>query len=261
MKKKLIALCVCIAMLAIALIGGTMAYFTDEKAQENTFTAGNVEISLHEAVVTRNATTGHYEAVDQANQRSTDSFDYGKIYPAQKIVKDPTITVASPSEATYIAAKITVINDDNAPDLHDITDLQMVGAPSPLLDINKIIKGGLLSKTGTYIESYNGLKPAFGYTAETGDSIPSYTVYQKKVNDHKYEFYIFIEDVMTQDKSVTLFESIEIPKEWDNEEMNSLKGLKINVEAFAVQQYGFGKCYDAIKAAFGGENGAFSILK
>lgn len=48
MKKKIIALCVCIAMLAIALIGGTMAYFTDTDQAENVFTVGNIDIDLHE---------------------------------------------------------------------------------------------------------------------------------------------------------------------------------------------------------------------
>ena len=48
MKKKIIALCVCIAMLAIALIGGTMAYFTDTKTETNVMTAGRVKIVLNE---------------------------------------------------------------------------------------------------------------------------------------------------------------------------------------------------------------------
>ena len=44
MKKKILAIVLCVAMLAIAIVGGTMAYFTDTKAQTNTMTMGSVKI-------------------------------------------------------------------------------------------------------------------------------------------------------------------------------------------------------------------------
>ena len=252
MKKKLIALCICLAMLAIALIGGTMAYFTDEKAQENVFTTGSVGITLHEAAVKEDA-NGDY-VKDGETRVTADEHNYGKIYPAQTIVKDPTITVASPSEATYVAAKVIVKNSTEANDLYELDDLKMDGAPSPLLNINTIIKGGLLDRTAAYIGSYNGLTPAFGYTPSGADEVPAYTVYQEKEDAHTYVFYIFIEDAMTEDESVTLFEKMEIPADWDNAEMAYLKDLSIKVEAYAVQQHGFDSCFEAITAAFGQEN-------
>ena len=48
MKKKIFALMVCIAMLAVAVVGGTLAYFTDEDEIANTMTLGNVAIEQHE---------------------------------------------------------------------------------------------------------------------------------------------------------------------------------------------------------------------
>lgn len=48
MKKKITALCLCISLIAIAVIGGTMAYFTDTDEETNTFTVGNVKIELVE---------------------------------------------------------------------------------------------------------------------------------------------------------------------------------------------------------------------
>lgn len=44
MKKKIVAIVLCIAMLAIALVGSTLAYFTDSKAVTNTMTVGSVKI-------------------------------------------------------------------------------------------------------------------------------------------------------------------------------------------------------------------------
>ena len=49
MKKRIIAISLIVAMLAVAIIGGSLAYFTDTDAATNTFTVGNVEIDLIES--------------------------------------------------------------------------------------------------------------------------------------------------------------------------------------------------------------------
>ena len=49
MKKKITALCLCVALLAVAVVGASLAYFTDTKSAPNTFTVGNVEIDLIES--------------------------------------------------------------------------------------------------------------------------------------------------------------------------------------------------------------------
>lgn len=49
MKKKLLLFALVIAMAAIAIVGGTLAYFTDTKEATNTFTVGNVKIDLIES--------------------------------------------------------------------------------------------------------------------------------------------------------------------------------------------------------------------
>lgn len=53
MKKKIIALCLIVALAATAVIGGTLAYFTDTDAAKNTFTVGNVKINLLESTLHR----------------------------------------------------------------------------------------------------------------------------------------------------------------------------------------------------------------
>ena len=49
MKKKITAICLCVALLAIAIVGATLAYFTDNDSATNTFTVGNVSIDLIES--------------------------------------------------------------------------------------------------------------------------------------------------------------------------------------------------------------------
>jgi len=51
MKKKIVALCVVVCMLAVAVVSGTLAYFTDVKEKDNEFVLGDVEIEITEDFV------------------------------------------------------------------------------------------------------------------------------------------------------------------------------------------------------------------
>lgn len=48
MKKKITALFLCVALAAIAIVGASLAYFTDTDSETNTFAVGNVKIDLIE---------------------------------------------------------------------------------------------------------------------------------------------------------------------------------------------------------------------
>ena len=48
MKKKILALCLVVALAVTAVVGGTLAYFTDTDNATNTFTTGKVDITLNE---------------------------------------------------------------------------------------------------------------------------------------------------------------------------------------------------------------------
>ena len=246
MKKKLIALVVCLAMLAIALIGGTMAYFTDDKAQTNVFTAGKVEITLDEAAVKMDEAgnlvkdTSKDRIIATASDATPVIHDYGKIYPGQTIYKDPTIKVASGSEKAYVAAKVIVTDCEG-----DLKQL-IGGHYLDMLDISLILSGGYARpnqnfRTDHVLHGRNQL-PVYG------DS--TYAVYQQKEGE-AYVFYFFVENAMDENSDpVVLFDTLTINKNWDNEEMAHLKELSIQVKAFATQQHGFKNCYEAMTASF-----------
>ena len=46
MKKKTLAMLLAVCLMATAVIGGSLAYFTDTDAKTNTFTVGKVDITL-----------------------------------------------------------------------------------------------------------------------------------------------------------------------------------------------------------------------
>ena len=66
MKKKITAIFLCVALLAIAIVGASLAYFTDTDAATNTFTVGNVKIKLLESSL-------HRENAGIANGATSDS--------------------------------------------------------------------------------------------------------------------------------------------------------------------------------------------
>ena len=74
MKKKLTAVALVVCMLAIMLVGASLAYFTDDDEATNTFTVGNVEIDLTEP---NWDSTGSKEALD--------------VYPGEALAKDPIV--------------------------------------------------------------------------------------------------------------------------------------------------------------------------
>ena len=66
MKKKITAIFLCVALAAIAVVGASLAYFTDTKSAANTFTVGNVKIDLLESSL-------HRENAGIANGATSDS--------------------------------------------------------------------------------------------------------------------------------------------------------------------------------------------
>ena len=90
MKKKITAIALVVCLVAVAVVGGSLAYFTDEEKATNTFTVGNVDITLTEP-----------------------KWDVEKatLIPGREIAKDPTITVKETSQRAYTFLKVQLSED------------------------------------------------------------------------------------------------------------------------------------------------------
>lgn len=97
--RKTLILAACAIMLVCATIAGTLAYLTDTKYVTNTFTVGNVGITLNEAAVDPDGTY-----VTDVNNR-TNSNGY-HLLPGHSYIKDPKITVSEGSEDCYLFVKV-----------------------------------------------------------------------------------------------------------------------------------------------------------
>ena len=82
--KKVLALVLALTLLVAGVVGGTLAWLTDQTAEvKNTFTVGDINIGLTETTT-----------------------DY-KMVPGNTIAKDPTVTVKANSEACWLFVKVT----------------------------------------------------------------------------------------------------------------------------------------------------------
>lgn len=91
-KKKIVSIALAAALAATAIVGSSLAYFTDTEEKTNTFTVGNVDITLTEP---------NWDA--DINNKD--------LIPGKTIPKDPTITVAEGSETAYTFMKVQMSAD------------------------------------------------------------------------------------------------------------------------------------------------------
>ena len=97
-RKKTAILISAIAVIAVLVVGMTLAYFTDQDQKQNVFTLGKVAGSLDET-----STDG---------TKTDNGYNYDHVKPGDKLDKEPFVTVDGDSEDAYIRVSITVGNTD-----------------------------------------------------------------------------------------------------------------------------------------------------
>lgn len=99
--RKFLTLFCCAALLVCMTVAGTLAYLTSTDKVENTFTVGNVAITLDETDVD--------DSTPNADRDKANSY---KLMPGHEYTKDPIVHVASTSEDCYLFVK--VVNEISA---------------------------------------------------------------------------------------------------------------------------------------------------
>ena len=88
-KNKALLLVLCAVMLVVGTVFATLAYLTDTDTATNTFTVGNVGLSLDEAEVNQDGTVKSDKRVQENAYH---------LLPGHTYIKDPTVTVEAGSE-------------------------------------------------------------------------------------------------------------------------------------------------------------------
>jgi len=204
MKKKIIALALAAAMFALTILGSTFAYLTSETgAVKNTFTVGDVDITIDEAEV------DVYGVKVGDNRVGANAGNTYKLIPGHSYVKDPTVTVVEGSEKCYVRMFVTI---------SDITDVKAVfGA----------VDGKFLPQY--FVEGWDNSEwVTTGVITEAG-------------NVATYEFrYATTVDALAGDVVLpALFSEIVVPDGIANDDLAKVADMEINVYAQAIQADGF----------------------
>lgn len=99
-KKSILMAAIAVMLVAVLVVGGTLAYFTDTKSAANTFTVGDVKIKLDES------------NVNDPNGDRVTSNEYTDVFPGIQYKKDPVVTNTGKNDA-YVRAIVTVENGMN----------------------------------------------------------------------------------------------------------------------------------------------------
>ena len=199
-RSKALLLTLCAVLLVTASVLGTMAYLTSQDTVTNTFSVGSVAIKLDEAKANPDGSL-----VKGAERVKANSY---KLLPGHTYNKDPMVTVLKGSEDSYIKMTVTFSN---------ASALDAIFAPDGA-NLTTIFNG-YDSSNWTYK----------GNTKNAAD------------NTRTYEFW-YKEAVAAPDGNVALdalFDSITVPGSMTNEQLKTIEGMTITVNAYAIQADGF----------------------
>jgi len=211
MKKRALLTVLCAILLVVATIMGTMAYLTDTKEVKNTFTVGKVYIDLNETDVDENGVV-----IPSASPVKENSY---KLLPGHTYTKDPTVTVLADSEDCYV--KMTMSIDK-------IDKIDAIFATS---------KEGKADLTAIFT----------GYNADW--ELKSTT---DKDNVRTYEFWYKnkVAKNASDQKLAPLFTNLVVPGFITNQQIATINGMNITINAYAIQADGFNDDMAAAWAAF-----------
>lgn len=238
-KTKALLMSLCAVLLVAASVLGTMAYLTDRKDVKNTFTVGNVSITLDEAKVDDNGNAINKQGNQVTNLADAERVPGNayKLLPGHTYVKDPTVTVLKPSVASYVRMKVTFNNADKiialCTDPKYADEVTGVENAYPLIRMVKFVEANAAK--------WDGIIPDNMVDTEDMLAQTKYFVADTTNNTLTYYFY-YNETVAAPTADVvleTLFDSITVPEWVTGDQLAKLKDFQINVVAEAIQADGF----------------------
>lgn len=226
MKKKITAICLCIALVAIAVVGASLAYFTDTDKADNVFTAGKVDIALEE----------NFEQ-NAKLLPATGSAQQGTLQNGVK--KEIAVKVAEGSEDTFVRVHIAIpsVLDNGDPSfeaknnvLHFNYDAESIGEGK--WDWSKTAGAPYEGEWNYYETTIDGIKynvyvVTYGTALKAGEETAEYAMHQ-----------VYLDSKVTNG---------------DIEKINAVLGTdwEIKVIAEGCQAAGFADAYAALNASFG----------
>ena len=211
--RKILVSLAALALVAAISIGGTLAYLTSQtKEVKNTFTVGNVSITLDEAAVNPDGTQKE-DGKTPADRTDNNSYN---LLPGHTYLKDPTIHVTSTTDC-FIRAKVTLTN---------AKEWIAIAAKYADNKVENIIKG-------TNDDIWWVSQP----NVDTDKNTVTYTfIYKNESHTDELGKRIW---TSTDSQNLVLFNEIVMPGDMTNDELKTVDNTQITVIAEAIQADGF----------------------
>ncbi len=263
MKKTLI-MCISLFLMVAVAIGGTVAYLTvDPQEKGNVFSVGNIAINLTEDVGTTGAAT-----VTSDNNGAT----YENVMPGDYLKKEVSVKNTG-SRPAFVAVEVTI---NNALEINKAIDefyeakgyteaeIQQIydyifdgfGMNYTKTDANGNATGMRLTITGDKMPekvlqvdsvktiSEYWLQYSGNWFMDTDTVIPYDGYYTTGMNDYelRYTYYHYLE----KDEKTVLFKGLNVPKEFNAQQLAMFENMNIKVVASAIQADSFVDAKDAV---------------
>lgn len=256
--KKVLAMLLVVTTVAAIAVGGTLAYLTVDAGEEhNVFSVGNIDVSLDEDV-------GIYGEGGEVKENE-DGAEYIEVMPGDYLKKEVTVTNNGKTDA-YVAVTVTLnnatainaaidevygdgeasqvvynyvfngwgINQNPRPgvngnDARGVID-GTYGLPDHVLnvDFTKKFSDYWLYSAGNWF--YGEGEKAGTYDAGYG-STGGYYAKDMNADEIRYTYYLYL----PAGESSTLFNGLNVPAEFDADQLAMFDDLKIDIEASAIQ--------------------------
>lgn len=258
MKKKIFAICLVVALAATAIIGGTLAYFTDTAEATNTFTAGGVSIKLIEQERGENGLqefTQNKVLMPIVGSAQGNKDKYGQPVAANYVDKMITIKNTSNSDA-YVRAYFAI------PSALDDGFEESFNASMNILHFNF---GNKFNEDGTLVSTYN---TEWLWGTEAKPNHNGWNYFETDIDGVKYNVYYadYYKALAPDATTEQLVSGVYLDKNVDMNEDGAYtitrNGVTTVIDGFdgsascpvfavAVQAAGFDSAAEAVTAAFG----------
>ena len=215
--RKILVSLAALALVAAISIGGTIAYLTSTKTVTNTFTVGDVKITMDEALVNADG-----KPVKEDGTVVTNLADAKRVYensykllPGHVYTKDPTVKVEPKSEAAYLRILVKVDSMDKLQAAFPAKDNSDYYANGVFL-LQKLVDWDPATTDWNY----------YGYDAATS------------TYEFRYKTTV-ANDTDTATPLQPLFTKVIVPGDIDNDHLAKLNEVKIEIVAQAIQADGF----------------------
>lgn len=229
MKKKILTLCLVACLAATAIVGGTLAYFSDTDAQKNTFTTGNVAIDLWEDFGD-NDPLGTEELIPATGSAQAGTLKNG--------IEKEVFVENTGSEDAYVRVHIAIPSIlDNA---------------NPDFDASKNVLHFNYDEESVADGKWNWSKSVDGTTGS------NWNHYTTTIDNISYNVYVVTYETKLTTGDVTLdaIHQVYLDSKTTNEDIEKIKktlgdNWYIYVAAEGTQAEGFENAYEALNTAFG----------